>query len=307
MNYLCYGWIAICWLGLCSKPVYAQTNDDLRTVVDAFFVAMETQDTLTLDSLLHPQCIIFSTYNNSKGVPEIEVLRKATFLGFMRRAIDKHYVYDEQLWSFQVNREANLATVWTEYTLFVPAPPAISHCGVNTFTLAKIASGQWQIIHLADTRRKNNCLTQAVDSTAAQQVHRFMDAWHHAAATADQNVFFGSMAADAIYLGTDASERWLRDELKSWSAKYFKGDKAWDFTPYDRQLYWSDNQRVVWFEELLDTWMGTCRGSGVLMRAGDSWVLKHYDLAVMVPNDVIEDFIDLVKEKSPNTIPKKAR
>lgn len=305
MKNLWYGWVVLGLLGLCSKAGYAQTNDDLRSVVDGFFVAMEAQDTLVLDSLLHPQCIIFSTYNDSKGLPATEVLRKPTFLGFMRRAIAKHYIYDEQLWSFQVNREDNLATVWTEYTMFVPAPPEVSHCGVNTFTLAKVAPEQWQIIHIADTRRKEQCLTQAVDKNAAEQAHRFVDAWHLAAATADEDVFFGSMAEDAIYLGTDASERWLRDELKSWSAEYFKRDKAWDFKPYDRQLYWSDNQRVVWFEEMLDTWMGTCRGSGVLVRDGDSWLLKHYDLAVMVPNDVIKDFIDLVKKNNPETPPSK--
>lgn len=292
----CWSLVFLCWaLPFGSQ---AQDNSDLRAVVDAFFVAMEAKDTTALDSLLHPQCVIFSTHTSSEGQPELEVLRKATFLGFMRRAIDKHYAYDEQLWSFQVSREDNLATVWTEYTMFVPAAPQVSHCGINTFTLAQTAVGRWQILHIADTRRKEGCMTAPIDTTAAQQAHRFMDAWHRAAATADENVFFGSMAEDAIYLGTDASERWLRDELKAWSAEYFKRDKAWDFKPYDRQLYWSDNQRVVWFEEMLDTWMGTCRGSGVLMRQGDSWVLKHYDLAVMVPNDVIRDFIQLVEKQA---------
>ena len=48
-----------------------------------------------------------------------------------------------------------------------------------------------------------------------------MNAWHKAAATADEDTFFGSMTADAIYIGTDATERWLRDELKEWSKEYF--------------------------------------------------------------------------------------
>ena len=291
------GYGLLLWIGCWPQWGQAQDHAVLREVVDAFFVAMENKDTTALDSLLHPQCIIFSTTPNH----QVEVLRKVTFLGFMRRAIAKNYQYDEQLWSFQVSREDNLATVWAEYTMFVPAPPTVSHCGVNTFTLAQTAPGRWQIINLADTRRQDNCLTAPTDSTAVAQVHRFMNDWHLAAATADETVFFGLMAEDAIYLGTDASERWLRDELRTWSAEYFKRDKAWDFKPYNRQLYWSDNQRMVWFEEMLDTWMGTCRGSGVLVRQGAGWVLKHYDLAVMVPNDVIKDFIQLVETQEKPT------
>ena len=103
------------------------------------------------------------------------------------------------------------------------------------------------------------------------------------------------MAKDCIYLGTDAAERWLRDELREWAKFAFEREVAWAFTPSERQLYWSDNQRVVWFEELLETQMGTCRGSGVLMRDGTGWTLKHYDLAIMVPNDLVKDFLKLVE------------
>jgi hypothetical protein len=60
-------------------------------------------------------------------------------------------------------------------------------------------------------------------------------------------------------------------------------------------LYWGDNQRVVWFEEMLDTQMGTCRGSGVLVKESSGWTIKHYDLAIMVPNDLVKDFLKLVE------------
>lgn len=295
-----YCYIALALLFFFPRGGQSQDNADLRGVVDGFFIAMEAKDTIVLDSLLHPQCGIFSTLSDANGAPKLELLRKSSLLGFMRRAIDKKYIYDERLWSFQVSREDHLATVWAEYTLFVEEPPVVSHCGINTFTLAEVAPQQWQIIHIADTRRKNQCLKAATKKSEAQAIHQFMDAWHKAAATADEGVFFGSMSEDAIYLGTDESERWLRDELKEWSAEYFKRDKAWAFKPYDRQLYWSDNQRIVWFEEKLETWMGPCRGSGILMRKGDGWVLKHYNLAALVPNDVIQDFIKLIEEDSSN-------
>ncbi len=41
--------------------------------------------------------------------------------------------------------------------------------------------------------------------------------------------------------------------------------------------------------------MGTCRGSGVLIKEGTGWTLQHYDLAIMVPNDLVNDFLKLVE------------
>ncbi len=216
-------------------------------------------------------------------------------MGFMRRAQLKKYVYHEQLWSYDISREDNLATAWTEYTMFVGQPAEVSHCGVNTFTLAQTALGKWQILHIADTRRQTACQTEGTALQAHQAVNQHLDNWHRAAATANAEAFFGAMAPDCIYLGTDASERWLRDELRHWAKKAFEREVAWAFTPSKRQLYWSDNQRVVWFEEMLDTQMGTCRGSGVLVQTGDGWTLKHYDLAIMVPNELVKDFMKLVE------------
>lgn len=281
---------------LLNHPLKAQHQEDIRAVIDGFFIAMEAKDTIGLDSLLHDQCIIFSTLTDANGQPQVEVLRKASLMGFMRRAQIKKYIYHEQLWNYNISREENLATAWTEYTMFTGVPAEISHCGVNTFTLAQTAKGKWQIIHIADTRRKENCQTEGEVVLHNEAVNQHLDQWHKAAATADEEAFYGAMAPDCIYLGTDASERWLRDELRDWAKFAFEREVAWAFTPSNRQLYWSDNQRVVWFEEMLDTQMGTCRGSGVLVREGEGWTIKHYDLAIMVPNDLVKDFLKLVEK-----------
>ena len=152
------------------------------------------------------------------------------------------------------------------------------------------------IIDITDTRRKEGCITEAPNAEA--QIHALMDAWHKAAAVADEDIFFGSMAPQAIYLGTDDSERWLRDDMKEWSKKYFEGDSAWDFTPSSRQIYWSGDKQTAWFEEKLATWMGPCRGSGVVALIDGEWKIEHYNLAVTVPNDKIKSFIELMKAKS---------
>jgi hypothetical protein len=63
-------------------------------------------------------------------------------------------VWDEKLWDVKVLIDRNLATVWTKYAFFLGSD--FSHCGVDTFTLAKGAQG-WKIIFLADTRQREGC------------------------------------------------------------------------------------------------------------------------------------------------------
>jgi ketosteroid isomerase-like protein len=126
------------------------------------------------------------------------------------------------------------------------------------------------------------------------EVNQFIDAWHLAAAKADAKTFFDSMAEDAIYIGTDATERWTKAEFVTFAKPYFDKGKAWDFKPSDRDVHVTSDGRNVWFSELLDTWMGVCRGSGVLIKTRQGWKLQQYHLSVTVPNAIIKDFITLV-------------
>ncbi len=129
------------------------------------------------------------------------------------------------------------------------------------------------------------------------EINDLLDNWHLAAARADEDVFFDfTMAEEGIYIGTDSSELWTRDELKEWSAEYFERESAWDFTPLSRNIYFSKNKKVAWFDELLETWMGTCRGSGVLEKHKGKWQLKHYHLAIAVPNDVVKEYLELIQK-----------
>lgn len=280
-------------IGLFSSSIAAQSNKEITKVIDDFFVAMENQDTLALDSIMHDQCVLFTALNQN-GMPKIEAIPKASFLAYMKRVIAKKYVYDERLWNYDVSLEDNLAIVWTEYTMFMGVENKLSHCGVNVFTLGKSKAGTWRITNITDTRRKENCITEETVVQNEARVEKVLNDWHQASATADAAAFFGAMTKDGVYLGTDASERWLRDELREWSKFAFERDTAWAFTASKREIYFSANQKTAWFEEMLETQMGTCRASGVLVKVGGDWKIKHYDLAIMVPNDLIPDFKKLV-------------
>ncbi|MBL4648628.1 MAG: hypothetical protein JKY03_02775, partial [Aureispira sp.] len=188
-------------IGLLSGSIYAQSNKEITKVIDDFFVAMETQDTLALDTIMHNQCVLFTTLTHN-GTPRIEAIPKASFLAYMKRVIAKKYVYDERLWNYDVSQDDNLATVWTEYTMFMGASNQLSHCGVNIFTLGKSETGTWVITNITDTRRKENCITEGTAAQNEAMVEKVLNNWHQASATADADAFFGTMTKDAVYLGT---------------------------------------------------------------------------------------------------------
>jgi hypothetical protein len=106
------------------------------------------------------------------------------------------------------------------------------------------------------------------------------------------------MTKDCIYLGTDPSEKWYRDELREWAAFAFERDTAWAFTPITRALYFANDLKTAWFEEKLDTEkMGECRGSGVLTLTKNGWKLKHYNLSVTILNEKMGEFLEIEQTK----------
>jgi len=128
------------------------------------------------------------------------------------------------------------------------------------------------------------------------EINNLMDNWHKAAAKADTIVYFNSMDDNAVYIGTDATERWTKQEFYKYAIPYFRKGKAWDFKPIERKVYFSNDQKFAWFNETLDTWMGVCRSSGVLTKTGNSWKIKQYHLSVAVPNESIKDVIETIKK-----------
>ena len=122
------------------------------------------------------------------------------------------------------------------------------------------------------------------------QLNVFMDHWHHSAAVADEDVFFGSLDSNAVYLGTDPKERWSKQEFMDWGMKYFQRDTAWAFYPFNRHWEISNDGNIAWFDELLETHMGVCRGSGVVIKKDNRWKIKQYNLAVTIANEKMSEF-----------------
>ena len=122
-----------------------------------------------------------------------------------------------------------------------------------------------------------------------------LDAWHQAAAEADFDRYFNLMTDDGVFLGTDATENWQNADFKAFSKPYFDKGKAWSFKAIERHIYLSEDNSLAWFDELLDTQMKICRGSGIMVLEEDSWKVKHYVLSIAIPNDQVKQVVELKK------------
>ena len=133
--------------------------------------------------------------------------------------------------------------------------------------------------------------------TETDKIDLVLDSWHEAAANARFQDYFDKMSEEAVFVGTDAGEHWDRTEFMSFSKPYFDRGKAWAFTPLQRHVYLDRGGKVAWFDELLDTWMQLCRGSGVLIKEAGEWKIAHYVLSLTIPNETVDGAIELKKER----------
>ncbi|AWI25228.1 nuclear transport factor 2 family protein [Flavobacterium pallidum] len=123
------------------------------------------------------------------------------------------------------------------------------------------------------------------------EIDLLLNNWHKAAAEANFNNYFSVLSKDAMFIGTDPGENWTKDAFITFAKPYFDKGKAWDFKPLERHIYFSEDGKLAWFDELLDTWMKICRGSGVLKNENGKWKIVQYVLSMTVPNDNTDEVI----------------
>jgi hypothetical protein len=133
--------------------------------------------------------------------------------------------------------------------------------------------------------------------TEKEKIDQVLDSWHQAAANAHFQDYFDKMAAGAVFIGTDAGEHWDKEAFMTFSKPYFDRGNAWAFTPLQRHVYFGGTGEVAWFDELLDTWMQLCRGSGVMVKEDGVWKIAHYVLSLTIPNETVDGAIELKKER----------
>lgn len=141
-------------------------------------------------------------------------------------------------------------------------------------------------------------VTSPVAAGDRTDVDAVLDAFHLAASEADEERYFSLLAPDAVFLGTDASERWTRDEFRKWAHPHFASGKGWTFVPRTRFVTLARAGDVAWFDEVVDNAKyGECRGSGVLQKSAAGWKIEQYNLTIPVPNELASDLVRMIRQR----------
>ncbi len=128
-----------------------------------------------------------------------------------------------------------------------------------------------------------------VPTESRKEITTVLELWHRAAAKADYDAYFGFMTKDAVFIGTDPTENWQNEAFRVYSKPHFDKGKAWTFNALERNVYMNSTEQIAWFDELLDTQMGICRGSGIVQKVDSRWKIKHYVLSITIPNANVKE------------------
>lgn len=127
-------------------------------------------------------------------------------------------------------------------------------------------------------------------------INTMLDGFNVTATKADFKNYFNYFADESTFIGTDATEVWDKKTFMVWAKPYFDKKSTWNFTALKRNIYFSKDGKLAWFDELLDTQMKICRGSGVVEKINGQWKIRQYVLSMTVPNEVVDK---VVAEKAP--------
>ena len=131
------------------------------------------------------------------------------------------------------------------------------------------------------------------ENVQKKNVAKVLDDLNLYASTADFKNYFNLYAEESTFIGTDAKEVWNKKEFMEYSKPHFDKGKAWSFTSLKRNISFSADGKYAWFDELLNTQMKICRGSGVLENIGNQWKIRQYVLSMTIPNDVNKEIIKI--------------
>lgn len=134
-------------------------------------------------------------------------------------------------------------------------------------------------------------LVPALVAPASPQaaVAAVLDDWHRAASMANEEQYFGLMAENCVFLGTDATERWDKAAFRAYAHPHFARGQGWSFKAVHRTIAFAAEGTVAYFDEDLTGSLGPCRGSGILECRNGAWKILQYNLSVPIPNALLDE------------------
>ena len=116
-------------------------------------------------------------------------------------------------------------------------------------------------------------------------VNALLDGLHKDAHEGNYKAYFARYSPDAIFLGTDKTERWTIEEFKTYAKPAFVDGHGWTYKVIERN--WEGDGDIQWFDEILfNEKLGHCRGTGVVELINGEWKIAHYALTMLIPNSI---------------------
>ena len=120
---------------------------------------------------------------------------------------------------------------------------------------------------------------------------------HKYASEANSKKYIDLFASNAVFFGTDISERWHINEFNDYATKRMATGTGWTYTMKERNIYFSDDKRTAWFDEVLTSKKyGDFRGTGALKIENNKWKIVQYNLLLPIPNDFLKKYASEIKE-----------
>ena len=116
-------------------------------------------------------------------------------------------------------------------------------------------------------------------------INALLDGLHEDAHKGNFETYFDRYSLDAVFLGTDKTERWNIQEFKSYAQPAFADGHGWTYKVIERN--WEGDGDTRWFDEILyNEKLGHCRGTGVIQLINNEWKIAHYALTMLIPNEI---------------------
>ena len=128
-------------------------EDKVKNVVETFFKGFHARDSVIMKSVFHEDPVVHTIGRTKEGETRLmrEELEKI-LKGIVSIPMETNF--KEVLHDYVIKIDGNMANAWTPYSFYLN--DRFSHCGVNSFQLLK-QKGEWKIIYLIDTRRREGC------------------------------------------------------------------------------------------------------------------------------------------------------
>ncbi|MGB4447427.1 MAG: nuclear transport factor 2 family protein [Cloacibacterium sp.] len=135
---------------LISSFSFAQNTSEKEIIkpIENLFNAMKSADSIGVKNAFSGSAMM-QTFGRNQEIRTDKVEDFAKQVG-ASQAGD----LDERFTISKILVDGNMASAWVPYQFYYKGN--FSHCGVNSFQLAKI-NNEWKIQYIIDTRRKENC------------------------------------------------------------------------------------------------------------------------------------------------------